>query len=111
MITQERKINNRNIVVGIVLMCVCVYVGAISAIPAQAELVTSVINLPSHMTDQNVVSQESVSVALQDNVAVINAIPDISSAVKIIIVVGVALVIFSLLSMTGLVPRYGGMGD
>jgi len=109
---ENRKINIKNIILGVILMCGCAYIGATSAIPHQTELVTNIINIPMQFTEQkDTVSQESVVVALQSNVGVLNAIPDISSLVKIIIFVGIALLVFSFISMTGLVPRFGGMGD
>jgi hypothetical protein len=108
---EERKINVQNIIVGIILMAGCISIGAISAIPHQTEFITTIINVPAQFTEQkDTVSQESVEIALQSNVGVINAI-NVTTLFKIMVIVSVAGLVFVLLSTTGLAPRFGGMGD
>lgn len=108
---EERKINFKNIIVGIILMAGCITIGAISTIPHQSEIITTIINVPAQFTEQkDTVSQESVEVALQTNQGVINVMT-ITTLFKVIVIVSVASIVFVLLSSTGLVPRFGGMGD
>jgi hypothetical protein len=107
----EPKINVRNVILGIILMCVCVSVGILSALPHQSEMVTEAINLPLQFTQQQeTVSQEQVVIALQSNQAVIDVVL-LTTFAKIAVIVAVAGIVFILLSTTGLIPRFGGMGD
>jgi len=107
----EKKINVRNIIMGIILMVGCISVGAISALPHQSETITAIINIPAQFNGhEDTVSQESVVVALESNVGVINGL-DVTTLFKVKIIVAVAGFVFMLLGMTGLIPRFGGMGD
>lgn len=110
---EERKINNRNVILGIILMCGCVYAGAISTVPHQTELVTSVINIPTQFTahEDKIVSQQEITVALQNNVGALDTISAGITLFKIVVIVSIAGIVLMLLAMTGLIPRFGGMGD
>ena len=105
----EVKINNKNMLIGLVLMVVCVYIGAITTMPHQSEIITTAVNIPAQFAQeaQTPVKEETVTVALESNTAVINAI-NLTTMAKIIVIVCVAGIVFILLSTTGLIPRFGG---
>jgi len=107
--TSDVKINNKNMLIGLVLMIACVIVGAITTMPHQSEIITTAVNIPAQFSPepQTPIKEETVTVALQSNIAVINAI-SITTIAKIIIIVSVASLVFVLLSTTGLIPRFGG---
>ena len=106
----EVKINNKNMLIGLVLMVACVYVGAITTMPHQSEIITTAVNIPAQFSpepQQAQIKEETVTMALNSNMAVINAV-NLTTMAKIIVIVSIASIVFILLSTTGLIPRFGG---
>jgi hypothetical protein len=104
------SINFRNVLIGIVLVVACVYIGANGTLPHRNEIVTGIVNIPSnldesqqHFTEHDVVYNSQAGISAVD---MLN-----NTLVKVIIISSIAGFVFALISMTGLSPRFGGMGD
>ena len=93
--TGEVKINNKNMLIGLVLMIACVVVGAITTMPHQSEIITTAVNIPAQFSQeaQTPIKEETVTGALASNTAVINAI-NITTIAKVVVIVTVALIVF-----------------
>lgn len=113
----EVKINTRNLILGCILMIACVYLGAVSTMPHQTEIITTAINLPLQIAgSKDQISETSISDAINNNEAALNSVQtatDLSelviTVIKLSIIVAIMTIVFFMLSLTGIAPRMGGM--